>query len=147
MLGRGQYPSAAEIALQVIKHLEGRLFPGKPNNQGNLEITSLEKLVRELQATLDLHLRIAKVRVGLEESTLGASETIVKALTHLRDKANESKLNEEVGRKADSLLRALQVAEQKGLLDALCAEAGREVVPRATKDSRPEPLTSRLFGG
>jgi len=96
-----------------------------------VKASSLASSIRELTATLSLHLQIAKVRVGLETVNLGASETMIAALTNLSKVALENRLTEEVARRADSLVKALKTAEQKGLLDELCEKAGRGFIPHA----------------
>jgi len=101
------------------------------NTVETAETRSLATSIRELTAALSLHLQIAKVRVGLETVNLGASETMIDALTNLSKVAKENRLTEEVARRADSLVKALRTAEQKGLLDELCEKAGRGFIPHA----------------
>jgi len=100
----------------------------------DLKTNGLEESIKSLTSALELHLQIAKVRVGLEESTLGASELLIRTLTSISSEASKNRLTEEIGRRADSLIKALKTAESRGLLDQLCECAVRGLVPQAKKE-------------
>jgi len=108
-----------------------------------VETTSIANDLMELRAVLKLHLQIAKVRVELEESTLGASETMVKALANLVTVAKLSRETEEIARKADALIKAMRFAEHKGLLSELCEKAGQRNVPQSIEEGPKKSFFDR----
>jgi len=105
------------------------------------EVLSLRGNLEKLEELLALHLRIAETRVGLEQMSLGASKTLMAALASLSKEAKLDKATEEVGRKADSLRKALEVLEMKGHLDKLCESAARGITP-TTKNGQMKPSSS-----